>query len=158
MLSRRAARNGRPRSPRPSHLRHPRPAAKSATAPPDPATNNGAALRRRIEKSVLALPEPHRVRDKEHLRYVASQPCLLCSATPSDAHHVRFAQPRAMGRKVGDEFTVPLCRAHHRELHHSGNEAAWWHDMGIDPIEIAGQLWCETEKRQSKKAEYEPAL
>ena len=100
--------------------------------------------RQSIDKSALPLHEPRRVRDKEHLRYVASQPCLLCSATPSDAHHVRFAQPRAMGRKVSDEFTVPLCRAHHRELHHSGNEAAWWHDMGIDPLEITRELWAET--------------
>ena len=102
-------------------------------------------LRQRIDKSALPLREPLRIRDKEHLRYVASQPCLLCSATPSDAHHVRFAQPRAMGRKVGDDFTVPLCRSHHRELHNSGNEAAWWHDMGIDPIEIARELWEETQ-------------
>lgn len=112
---------------------------------------NGAVVRefrQRIDKSALPLGEPLRVRDKEHLRYVASQPCLLCSATPSDAHHVRFAQPRALGRKVGDDFTIPLCRSHHRELHHSGNEAAWWHDMGIDPIEIAGDLWAETETRR----------
>lgn len=60
-----------------------------------------ASSRPRIDKSVLAFPEINRVRDKDHLRYVAAQPCLLCSATPSDAHHVRFAQPRAMGRKVG---------------------------------------------------------
>ena len=106
--------------------------------------------RQSIDKSALPLHEPRRVRDKEHLRYVASQPCLLCSATPSDAHHVRFAQPRAMGRKVSDEFTVPLCRAHHRELHHSGNEAAWWHDMGIDPIDIARELWAETESQNSR--------
>jgi hypothetical protein len=52
-----------------------------------------------------------------------------------------------MARKVGDDFTVPLCRAHHRELHHSGNEAAWWHDMGIEPLEIAEQLWRETSGR-----------
>jgi hypothetical protein len=84
------------------------------------------------------------VRDKEHLRYVASQPCLLCSGQPADAYHLRFAQPRALGRKVGDEFTVPLCRPHHRELHHGGNEAAWWHDMGIDAIAVAKQLWDET--------------
>ena len=110
------------------------------------ATVNGPlrGQRQSIDKSGLPLHEPRRVRDKEHLRYVASQPCLLCSATPSDAHHVRFAQPRAMGRKVSDEFTVPLCRAHHRELHHSGNEAAWWHNMGIDPIDIARELWAET--------------
>jgi len=54
-----------------------------------------------------------------------------------------------MGIKVGDEFTVPLCRAHHRALHHSGNGAAWWHDMGIDPLEIAKELWRETEMRRS---------
>ena len=81
----------------------------------------------RIDKNLLAFPEPRRVRDKDHLRFVAAQPCLLCSATPSDPHHVRFAQPRAMSRKVGDDFTVPLCRKHHRDLHDSGNEAAWWH-------------------------------
>ena len=132
------------------------PAPENASAPAVAASRaNGPVvreLRQRIDKSALPLREPLRIRDKEHLRYVASQPCLLCSATPSDAHHVRFAQPRAMGRKVGDDFTVPLCRAHHRELHNSGNEAAWWHDMGVDPIEIARELWDETEKRRATAA------
>ncbi len=87
---------------------HAKPAiAASASPSTAPAVTS---VRQGIDKSTLPLPEPHRVRDKEHLRFVASQPCLLCSATPSDAHHVRFAQPRAMGRKVGDDFTVPLCR------------------------------------------------
>jgi hypothetical protein len=103
----------------------------------------------RVDKSVLAFPELQRVRDKEHLRYVASQPCLLCSAAPSDPHHIRFAQPRAMGRKVGDDFTVPLCRKHHRDLHDSGNESAWWHDMGIEPLEIARQLWVDSQKHRA---------
>jgi hypothetical protein len=116
----------------------------------DTSESLGPILRARIEASPLALPKLQRVRDKEHLRYVASQPCLLCNAIPSDAHHVRFAQPRAMGRKVGDEFTVPLCRAHHRELHHAGSEAAWWHDMGIEPLEIAEQLWNESERLKNK--------
>lgn len=119
--------------------------------------NNSGGIRRsaaqikpssKIDKSQLVLGEPRRVRDKEHLRLVASQPCLLCSARPADPHHVRFAQPRALGRKVGDEFTVPLCRKHHRELHHSGDEAAWWHDMDVDPLGIARQLWEETETRR----------
>jgi hypothetical protein len=110
---------------------------------------NGSAGRAAIDKSMLALSEPRRVRDKEHLRFVASQPCLLCSALPSDAHHLRFSQPQALGRKVGDDFTVPLCRQHHRDLHDSGNEAAWWHDMGIDALKIAKQLWRETERRES---------
>jgi hypothetical protein len=41
-----------------------------------------------------------------------------------------------MARKVGDDFTVPLCRKHHRDLH-VGNESAWWRAMGIQPLEIA---------------------
>jgi hypothetical protein len=104
----------------------------------------GSQPRTAVDKSALFLQEPRRLRDKEHLRYVASQPCLLCSAKPSDAHHLRFAQPKALGRKVSDEFAVPLCRRHHRELHESGNEAAWWYDLGIEPIEIARELWNET--------------
>src|SRR6185312_5942831 len=30
------------------------------------------------------------------------------SRAPSDPHHLRFAQPRTLGRKVSDGFTVPL--------------------------------------------------
>jgi hypothetical protein len=98
-----------------------------------------------IDKSLLAIGEPRRLRNKTHLRHVASQPCILCGSRPCDPHHLRFAQPRAMARKVSDEFTVPLCRAHHTELHREGNEAAWWHDMGIDPLVIAGELWLESQ-------------
>jgi len=83
-----------------------------------------------------------------HLKFVGQQPCLLCSRTPSDAHHLKFAQPRALGRKVSDEFTVPLCRIHHRQLHESGNEVAWWMDMGIDPLPIAQGLWEESQTAQ----------
>jgi hypothetical protein len=103
----------------------------------------------RVDENVLTFPELQRVRDKEHLRYVASQPCLLCSATPSDAHHVHFAQPRAMARKVGDDFTVPLCRKHHRDLHDSGNEVAWWHDIGTEPLEITRELWNDSRKNRA---------
>jgi hypothetical protein len=42
---------------------------------------------------------------------------------------------------VNVEFTVPLCRIHHRLVHNMGNEAAWWQDSGIDPVEAAAQLW-----------------
>jgi hypothetical protein len=52
-----------------------------------------------------------------------------------------------MARKVSDEFTVPLCRNHHNDLHREGNEAAWWHDMGIDPLVIARELWVESQAR-----------
>ena len=105
---------------------------------------DASKLRGRIDKSMLVLSEPRRVRDKEHLRYVAAQPCVLCGRVPGDAHHIRFAQPKAFGAKVSDEFTVPLCRDHHRELHNSGNERSWWHDMGVDPLPIARRLWEES--------------
>ena len=98
----------------------------------------------KIDKSVLTISEPKRHRDKAHLRFVGSHPCLVCGRQPSDAHHLRFAQPRALGMKVSDEFTVPLCREHHRQLHHAGNEAAWWHNLSIKPLPIAQDLWAET--------------
>ena len=65
-----------------------------------------------------------RLRDKEHCKFVATQSCVVCGRTPSEAHHIRFAQPRAIGRKVSDEYTVPVCRLHHRDLHTYGDEAS----------------------------------
>ena len=97
-----------------------------------------------IDKSRLAHPEPRRFRDKEHVRFVAKQPCLICGRRPVDAHHLRFTQHRALGRKVSDEFTVPLCRGHHREAHRCGDEATWWKNAGIDPTFSARALWLET--------------
>src|SRR6266567_2559468 len=97
-----------------------------------------------IDKSALPIGEARRYRDKAHLKFVASQPCLICGRRPSDPHHLRFAQKRALGRKVSDEFTVPLCRLHHRELHRSGDERAWWNRAGIDSVKIARKLWKKT--------------
>lgn len=97
-----------------------------------------------IDKSQLAHPEPRRCRDKDHIKFVAKQPCLICGRRPTDAHHLRFAQNRAIGRKVNDEFTVPLCRGHHRELHRSGDEPTWWRNAGVDPTISARALWHET--------------
>jgi hypothetical protein len=85
-----------------------------------------------------------RRRDKKHLQFVSRQPCLVCGRLPSEPHHLRFAEPRALGRKVSDEFTVPLCRGHHRELHNRGNERAWWDTLKIDPAPLAQQLWAAT--------------
>ena len=82
-----------------------------------------------------------RKRNKAHLAFVAAQACLICKRSPCDAHHLRFAQPRSLGRKVSDEFTVPLCREHHRDLHRHGNEVAWWSNVQVAPIEVAKDLW-----------------
>jgi hypothetical protein len=110
--------------------------APKATVPADQSKS--------IDKSVLAVGAPRRFRNKAHLRFVAGQACLICARKPSDPHHLRFMQPRALGRKVSDEFTVPLCRVHHRAVHRSSNEPAWWKGAGIDPIKIARKLWRET--------------
>jgi hypothetical protein len=105
-------------------------------------TDHGQAIG--IDKSVLAVPAPRRYRHREHLRSVAKQPCLICGRKPSDPHHLRYLQPRALGRKASDEFAVPLCRVHHRAVHRARDERAWWQAAGIDPIKIARKLWKDT--------------
>jgi hypothetical protein len=118
-----------------------RASATVSRAHPAQGTPKNRRRSRSIDKSVLAMPEPRRVRDRDHVRLVAQQPCLICARRPADAHHLRFAQSRALSRKVSDEFTVPLCRGHHREVHRSGDEAAWWRNTGVDPTVAARALW-----------------
>lgn len=132
------------------------PAVESATAAfVDPIARPGHATKdvpskkrsgqiKAVDKSVLAFPEPRRLRDRDHVRHVAAQPCLICGRLPCDPHHLRFSQSRAMGRKVSDEFTVPLCRGHHREVHRCGDEAGWWSRLAIDPTVCARTLWLES--------------
>jgi hypothetical protein len=98
-------------------------------------------LAKGIDKSVLTVDEPRRYRNKDHLRFVARQACLVCGRIPSDPHHLRFMQPRGLGLRVSDEFVAPLCRTHHREVHRVGNEPEWWKQAGIDPIKVARKLW-----------------
>jgi hypothetical protein len=103
-----------------------------------------------IDKSALALPTPRRYRNKDHLRHVAKQPCIVCGRKPSDPHHLRHMQPRALGRKTSDEFVVPLCRVPHREMHRAADERSWWKKAGIDPIKIARKLWRETRLKEGR--------
>jgi ERF superfamily len=112
-----------------------------------------------IDKSILTIAAPRRYRNREHLRYVAQQACLVCGRKPSDPHHLGFTQPRALSRKVSDEFAVPLCRGHHRAVHRSRDERAWWRQAGIDPIKVARRLWKETRgmrPRRSQRAALPP--
>jgi hypothetical protein len=105
----------------------------------DQRTHTGAGTK--IDKSVLTISEPKRIRSKEHLRFVAQQPCLICGRSPSHAHHIRFAQSRGLGLKVSDEFTIPLCAIHHQQNHATGNERLWWQEHKIDPLAVATRLW-----------------
>ena len=104
----------------------------------------GRRRSRAIDKSALAMPEPRRVRARAHVGFVAQHPCLICGRRPADAHHLRFVQSKALGRKVSDEFIVPLCRGHHREVHRCGDEAVWWKNVGIDPTLAARSFWLES--------------
>ena len=105
-----------------------------AVAPPVTSDNASARRRRVVAKTI-------RLRDKEHCKFVRTEPCVVCGRAPAEPHHIRFAQPRALGRKVSDEYTVPVCRLHHRNLHSYGDEASWWAGVGIDPLPIALELW-----------------
>jgi hypothetical protein len=108
-------------------------------------------------RAVRALGKTVRLRDKDHLKFVSRQACLVCARVPSDPHHLRFVQSRALGRRVSDEFTVPVCRIHHRELHRQADEAAWWARLNIDPLPVALALWQHT-RRDSERAPAEAAL
>ena len=99
----------------------------------------------RLFRSHPALCQPNRQERSRHRRAQTSSRQIpseirrltalprLRTAT-GDPHHLRFAQPRALGLKVSDEFTVPLCRGHHRQLHQAGNEVAWWDNLNIKPL------------------------
>jgi hypothetical protein len=117
----------------------------------DPARAKG------IDKSILAVAAPRRYRNRQHLRYVAQQACLICGRKQSDPHHLRYLQPRALGRKASDEFAVPLCRSHHRAVHRAGDEQAWWRAAGIDPVKVARQLWRQT-RLGDPQEHHQPAL
>jgi hypothetical protein len=106
----------------------------------------GEVSRAKVDKSALTISEPKRIRCKDHLRYVATQPCVICGRSPSHPHHVRYAQSRGIGLKVSDEFVVPLCAIHHRQLHQTTKEREWWQARRMDPLIIAAELWRESQK------------
>src|SRR5207342_3006912 len=98
-------------------------------------SDNASVRRRRVTAKTI------RLRDKEHCKFVKTEPCVVCGRAPTEAHHIRFAQPRALGRKVSDEYTVPVCRVHHRDLHSYGDEASWSAAVSVDPLPVALHLW-----------------
>ena len=123
------------------------PSLGDPTEPPTTPPRAATVRRRRVAAKTI------RLRDKEHCKFVTTQPCVVCGRTPSEAHHIRFAQPRALGRKVSDEYTVPVCRLHHRDLHDYGDEASWWAAISLDPIPIALSLWRRSGADRSQVAE-----
>ena len=117
------------------------PSALAAKPSPRPLKASRIASGTRIDKSLLPIGTERRLRDKAHLLFVATHPCLVCGREPTQAHHLTFAQRRGISLKVSDEFTVPLCALHHDELHRAGQERPWWEGRGLDPMPIAAELW-----------------
>jgi hypothetical protein len=114
-------------------------------------------ISRKNFKPGTAIPQRERSdRLREHPRRRGTQPTAPGGLPPpsamsaeqkiagADPHHLRFAQRRALSCKVSDEFTVPLCRGHHRELHRYGDEAIWWSRLGIDVLQVARALWLKS--------------
>jgi hypothetical protein len=128
---------------------HPQEQSQTLGGPETRAPAATVVRRRRVAAKTI------RLRDKEHCRFVATQPCVICGRTPAEAHHIRFAQPRALNRKVSDEYTVPICRLHHRELHRYGDEASWWAGVNVDALPIALELWRRS-RDDAAKASREP--
>jgi DNA recombination protein Rad52 len=118
-----------------------------AAPPPLPLQASKIAPGQRIDKKELTFGAVRRFRDKTHLQFVASQPCLICGRHPSHAHHLTFAQSRGLSMKVSDEYTVPLCAVHHDDLHRNGPEPAWWGTRNLDPISVAAEFWNQSRQK-----------
>ena len=91
--------DGRASAPRTQHVQHPR---------------RGRPLRSRqrrpmpvVSVRVTSRPKPVCRSNKAHLALVAARPCLVCQRTPCDAHHLKFAQPKALGARLA---TSSPCR------------------------------------------------
>lgn len=92
----------------------------------------------------MLLPKLVRVRCQRHMAWVATLPCThpRCRRYPCQVHHLTCSpDPKARGLKCGDNWTVSLCFRHHNDLHMRGDERAFWHDLGVDPVARANELW-----------------
>jgi hypothetical protein len=47
---------------------------------------------------------------------------------------------RGLGTKNGDDYTIPLCRAHHDQLHGFGDEKLFLDMHGLDPVKILDDI------------------
>lgn len=88
-----------------------------------------------------------RIRTERYLKHLRGKPCLVCGQG-GEAHHVTFAEPKAMALKVGDNWCVPLCHPHHMELHAFGDEKSWWDLNGIEPLKWAEESWSKFSERE----------
>ena len=51
-----------------------------------------------------------KIKDKKHLRFIASLPCLICGIIGrTQAAHIRTGNGAGAAHKSGDDCTLPLC-------------------------------------------------
>lgn len=90
-------------------------------------------------------------RSAAYLKRVRGESCLSCGS-PFDvqAHHLRHAERRGMGRKASDIWAVPLCVTCHMNCHTLGRESDWWSaHTRIDPIDWATEFYDRYSKEKS---------
>lgn len=68
-------------------------------------------------ESFMLRPKRRRWENAEYTRWVKSQECACCNRQADDPHHIIGHGQGGMGIKAHDLFVIPLCRAHHDELH-----------------------------------------
>ena len=122
-------------------------------------------LRRRIPPRPRTHPRSDQPRSTKAFSHspnpngaATSRTCALWRPNPASCADVipltritcALPNHRALGVKVSDEFTVPLCRGHHRQLHQAGNEVAWWKTVNIDALPVARQLWEQTHPQEDQ--------
>ncbi|EKO1175637.1 DUF968 domain-containing protein [Escherichia coli] len=68
-------------------------------------------------ESFMLKPKRRRWQNEKYTRWVKTQQCSCCNNPADDPHHLIGHGQGGMGTKAHDLFVIPLCRAHHDELH-----------------------------------------
>ncbi|QEW32000.1 DUF968 domain-containing protein [Erwinia billingiae] len=68
-------------------------------------------------ETFMLRPKRRRWTNEKYTRWAKAQPCLCCGKPADDPHHLIGYGQGGTGTKAHDLFVIPLCRAHHDELH-----------------------------------------
>lgn len=88
-------------------------------------------------------------KDRRHLAFIASLPCVICGTHPVECAHIRFGDAesgkmQALAKKPSDHWVLPLCPNCHRtgpEAQHSQSERWFWERHRINPVKLAKLLF-----------------
>ncbi len=100
------------------------PVMKESDIVPEPAASEvvqkkilGLRVDPETPESFMLRPKRRRWVNESWTRWVKSQQCVCCNKPADDPHHLIGHGQGGMGTKAHDLFVLPLCRAHHDELH-----------------------------------------